>query len=106
MALIPLKQRATVITPGELDDWGEYTGGTEKVYKVRVDNSIKTLENRAGEEVVTTAQVWFDKYPEITYESTIVYEDEWGNKIRRQPELIEPLRMINGKPTLTIVHLR
>ena len=105
MALIPLKQKATVVKPEIIDDWGNTTPGERIEYKVRVDNVVKEVKNRMGQEVISTAQVWFNKYPDVKYEDTLEYVDEHGNSIVRKPELIDPIRMINGKPTLTIVYL-
>lgn len=105
MAIIPLKQSVDVLKFGEPDRWGDVVIEEEKTYKARVDNSVKEVKNNAGVEVISTAQVWLDKYPPITYEHEFKYTDEHGNTISRKPELIEPIRMINGKPTLTIVYL-
>lgn len=105
MALIPLKQRAIVIRYGEENRWGEREIIERKEYKVRADDSVKEVTNKAGKEVVSTAQLWFDKYPPLSYDDVFVYRDEHGNGFERTPHLIDPIRMINGKPTLTIVYL-
>lgn len=105
MAIIPLKQSVEVVKYGEPDRWGDAVIEDEKTYKARIDNSVKEVMNNAGVEVISTAQVWLNKYPFITYEHEFKYTDEHGNTIARKPELIEPIRMINGKPTLTIVYL-
>ena len=105
MALIPLKQKAVVVKYGEPDRWGNVTAEEETEYKVRVDNTVKTVKNRLDKEVISTAQVWFNKYPPVSYDDEVQYDDEHGREIRRKPELIEPIRMIDGKPTLTIVYL-
>lgn len=105
MALIPLKQKVNVITYGDKDDWGNAPIAEEVEYKARVDNTVKEVKNRAGKEVISTAQVWLNKYPRISYDDVFKYTDEHGNSIERKPHLIDPVRMINGKPTLTIVYL-
>lgn len=105
MALIPLKQSVIVRKKGSEDEWGVVIPGEELTYKARVDNVVKEVKNRVGKEVISTAQVWLNKYPSISYEDKFIYTDEHGNTIERLPELIDPIRMINGKPTLTIVYL-
>lgn len=47
----------------------------------------------------------FDKLPAISYDDVIEYKNELDVTIKRKPENIEPIRMINGKPALTTVYL-
>lgn len=106
MALIPLNQEVTV-TRSE-PDTGGWGGGGESVtvtHRVRVDEKLQKVENQLGDEVLSTAEIMFDKLADVEYSDTIKYVDERGREIERQPKLIEPIRMINGRAALTVVYL-
>lgn len=105
MAIIPLKQSATITKPGTMDDWGNGTQGETNILKCRADETVKTVVNTLGKEVVSNVSLLFDKLPNIAYDDEISYSNELGVTIKRKPVLISPIRMINGKPTLTEVHL-
>lgn len=105
MALIPLKQTATVTKPGTMDNWGNGTPGEIITMKCRADETVKVIVNSLGKEVVSSVSLLFDKLPNITYDDVINYTNELGVAVERTPELIAPIRMINGKPALTEVHL-
>ena len=105
MPIIPLKQRVIVHKPESIDDWGIGTPGEQIPMKCRADEKTEVVKNKVGDEVVTSAQFLFDKLPNIAYDDEIEYTNELGVTIKRKPELIEPIRLINGKPTLTAVYL-
>ncbi|SER87392.1 hypothetical protein [Psychrobacillus sp. OK032] len=105
MALIPLKQTATITKPGTMDDWGNGTPGETIILKCRADETVKVIVNSLGKEVVSNVSLIFDKLPNIAYDDVINYTNELGVAVERTPELIAPIRMIDGKPGLTEVHL-
>ena len=105
MALIPLKQRVCVYKTTGRNEWGEMVFADPVTMRCRVDEGTQLVENQAGEEVVSTVSVMFDKYPKISYDDYLEYTDEHATIFKRKPIKIEPIRLINGKVTLTVVYL-
>lgn len=107
MAIIPLKQTVTVrkLITGENDGWGEDTWSDPIPYNARATERVEIVTNRLGEEVTASVKLLFDKLPDINYEDEITYINELDVKITRSPLSIKPIRMVNGKPTLTAIHL-
>ena len=105
MALIPLKQSVLIHKPAIVDDWGEFTSLPPVSLKCRADERTDVVKNQLGAEVVSGVQLMFDKIPAITYDDVIEYKNELDVTVKRKPIKIEPIRMINGKPTLTQVYL-
>lgn len=107
MAIIPLKQTVYVLklTTKTTDGWDVETPGEPIEYKARATEKIETVTNQLGEEVTASVKILFDKVPDIAYEDYVSFTNENGIKIERQPLSIRPIRMVNGKPTLTVVHL-
>lgn len=58
-----------------------------------------------SEEVVSNAQITFDKFAEINYTDTIEHVNEIGITSIYSPLKIERLRNIAGKPILTEVYV-
>ena len=104
MAIIPLKQKITVERAVQ-DDWGNETLGDPVIFKARVDESTALVRNRQGEEVVSSAQILLDKLADVQYDDYVSYTDELGRTMREKPIRIAPIRMPNGKATLTEVFL-
>lgn len=116
MAMMPLKQTVTVRKKITVDNDGwEVEGWSEPIImKCRAVETIKVIDSASlvggfrrniDEQVTTTLVLTFDKLPDIDYETEISYTNELGVTITRMPVLISPIRMINGKVTLTEVHL-
>ncbi|QIG62525.1 hypothetical protein [Sporosarcina phage Lietuvens] len=105
MAIIPLKQRAIIHKPGEENEWGEVAGLPPITLKCRADERTDIVKNNLGQEVVSGVQLMFDKLPDIAYDDVIEYTNELGVTVKRKPVKIEPIRMVNGKTTLTQVFL-
>lgn len=109
MAIVPLKQSAIVHKPASRNEWGETTPGTQVTLKCRADERVEYVRNPAsttlGDEVVSNVQLLFDKMPDIRYDDVIEYANEIGVTVKRKPILIAPIRMLNGKPSLTEVFL-
>lgn len=109
MPLVPLKQTVIVHKPGMKDDWGNVMPGESITMKCRADEKVEYVKNLASTtlnaEILSSVQLLFDKLPEITYDDVIEFTNEIGVTVKRKPLLIEPIRMPNGKPTLTAVYL-
>lgn len=106
MALIPLKQTVHINRPGETDEWGEVITEPQRFpVKCRVDERSQVVQNQLGDEVVSGAEITFDKLADIRYTDLIEYTNELDVTIKRNPIRIEPVRMINGKATLTAVYI-
>ena len=106
MAMIPMKQSVTIQRKGVKDEWGEeITAPTSFTLKCRVDERTQVVQNQLGDEVVSGMEILFNKLPDVRYDDVIEYTNELGVTIKRTPIKIEPVRMINGKPTLTAVLL-
>lgn len=103
--MIPLKQTVLIHKPAIVDDWGEVTAQPPITLKCRADERTDVVKNPQGAEVVSGVQLMFDKLPAITYDDVIEYTNEIGVAVKRKPVKIEPIRMPNGKPTLTAVYL-
>ena len=104
MPMVPMKQSVTIKRKGELDEWGEGSAPTEFKLKCRVDELTQVVQNQLGNEVVSGLEILLDKLPDVRYDDVIEYTNELGVTIRRTPVKIEPVRMPNGKPTLTAVY--
>ena len=104
MAMIPMKQRVTIRRAGETNDWGEGGTTTTITLKCRVDERTSVVQNTLGDEVVSGMEILFDKLPDVRYDDVIEYTNELGVTVSRSPIKIEPVRMPNGKPTMTAVY--
>lgn len=116
MAVIPLKQTAIIrnLISDNNDGWDASVYGEPFTLKCRATETLKTIESSSvsdglkktvDESAVATLVLLFDKLPNINYDSEITFTNELGVTIKRKPTLIQPIRMISGKPTLTEVHL-
>ncbi|MBA9027521.1 hypothetical protein [Peribacillus huizhouensis] len=111
MAIIPLKQTVTIRRPGVQNEWGESTATTFTL-KCRFEDSNKLTRRTTyqsgfpaimAEEVVTVAQITFDKFADVRLNDEILYTDESGMQRLYLPLNIERIRGLNGKPLLTVV---
>lgn len=115
MAVIPLKQTVTIRRPGELDRWGnETTPATTFTLKCRVDEGAKLTRRTSqqpgatqtlSEEVVSSAQILFDKFVDVRLTDEILYADESGNTRIYHPINVTRIRGFNGKTWLTEVEV-
>lgn len=107
MAIVPLKQTVTVrkwLADND-DGWSVEDWSEPITYKVRATERVEIVTNPIGEEKTASVKLLFDKLPDITYVDEITYINELDVKITRTPLSIKPIRMVNGKPTLTAIHL-
>jgi hypothetical protein len=114
MALFPLKQTIKVVRPGATNEWGQTAAPTELTFNCRFVESSKLVRKTSGgttassissQEVVSSAQVFLDKFVDIHYDDTLEYTDEAGNTRRYEPLSIERLRDLGGKVLFTVVNL-
>jgi hypothetical protein len=116
MALIPLKQTVTIKRPGTVDKWGNPTAPTQFTLPCRIVEGTKltrrtTSSSSSGtisvnaEEVVSTAQIFFDKLADIQLTDEIYYTDDNGKTRLYKPISIEVKRGLNGKALLTVVNV-
>jgi hypothetical protein len=116
MALIPLKQTVRIKRHGAPDKWGNPTAPTEFTLPCRIVEGTKmtrrTSSQGAGgtisvnaEEVVSTAQIFFDKLADIQLTDEIYYTDDNGKTRLYKPLSIEVKRGLNGKALLTVVNV-
>lgn len=116
MALIPLKQTVRIKRPVTVDKWGNPTAPTEFTLPCRIVEGVKltrrTFSSGTGgavmvsaEEVVSTAQIYFDKLADIQLTDEIYYTDDNGKTRLYKPISIEVKRGLNGKALLTVVNV-
>ena len=107
MPVVPLKQTVTVRKwqNVEVDGWQQEGYGEPVIYPVRATERVEVVVNQFGEEVTASVKLLFDKLPNINYDDEIAFVNELDVAIVRKPLSIKPVRMINGKPTLTAIHL-
>ena len=120
MAIIPLKQTATIRkllpqpTDEWLDDWDVENYGepitlrcraVESLQHVDVKSTAGGMSKGTDEYVRATLVLYFDKIPDIDYDTLVSFTNELGVTITRKPTLIQPVRMISGKVALTEVRL-
>jgi len=111
MAVIPFKQ--TVIRVRKEGDEWEGTQTDDRVeLKCRVDEGTKLVrslsgsngvQNNTASEVVSIADIYFDKLADIRLTDVLEYTNELGITRTYPPLTIEIKRSISGKPILTVV---
>ncbi|MCG7407695.1 hypothetical protein MH117_09690 [Paenibacillus sp. ACRRX] len=101
---VPLKQ-TVVVSPfiSNDPDWNEPVYGTPYEAKCRVTNETKLVRNQHGQEVVSSAQLLFNKLPKISTSDKFEFTDENGVTETYAPISIDPKRWLNGKAILTVV---
>lgn len=115
MPIIPMKQTVTIRRKGESDRWGnETTPPTTFTMKCRIQEGAKLTRRTSqqpgatqtlSEEVVSSAQILFDKFTDIRLTDEILYTDESGNERVYLPININRTRGPNGKAWLTEVEV-
>ncbi|NGQ95497.1 hypothetical protein G3578_10065 [Brevibacillus sp. SYP-B805] len=114
MSLIPLKQTVTITPASGTDEWDRPIAGTPYTLRCRVQEGTKLVRSMSAgsgvhgaqsQEVVSVAQIYFDKSPNIGMNDTITFTDENGNVRTYTPISIEIKRGLNGKALLTVVNV-
>lgn len=110
MAIMPMKQ--TVI---RIRSTGDEWDGTKTVIrtpmKCAINEGAKLVRSMSGssgvqgttsQEVVSSAQIYFDKLADIQLTDELEYTNELGIT-RKYPPLTIEIKRLNGKPILTVV---
>lgn len=115
MGVMPFKQTVTIKRKGEADRWGNSTTTVPPfILKCRFEEKAKLTRHsstQAGtaqvlsEEVVSQAQIYFDKFADIQLTDEIEYTDESGQVRTYYPINVERIRNISGKVILTVVNV-
>ena len=108
MAILPMKQTVTINRGDVLDDWGNVTPEQSYTLKCRIEEGVALRSYRSvgmtsSEVVVATARILFDKLADIRTTDTLVFTNELGVTIEKNPIEINVKRGANGKPILTEV---
>jgi hypothetical protein len=113
MPLVPMKQTIRVVREGEDDKWGNSVAPVEFTLKCAINEGTKMVSRSSGqsgptqitsETVVSSAQIFLDKFANIRIDDEIYYTDESGEERYYKPINIERKRL-NGKAILTIVNV-
>lgn len=115
MAILPLKQSVTIHRKSDVDRWGNpLLPDEEFTLKCRIEEGAKLTRRTSAqsgatqtlsEEVVSSAQILFDKYADIRLTDELYYTDESGNERKYLPLNINRIRGLNGKTLLTEVEV-
>ncbi|MCG5252620.1 hypothetical protein [Brevibacillus agri] len=114
MSLVPLKNTVTITPALGTDEWDRPITGTPYELRCRVQEGTKLVRSATGsggvhgiaaQEVVSVAQIYFDRAPNIGMSDTITFVDENGNVRTYTPISIEIKRGLNGKALLTVVNV-
>lgn len=110
MALIPMKQTVTRIrTTG--DEWNGTTTTDRTPMKCAVNEGTKVVRSTTGSsgaqgvvssEVVSSAQIYFDKLADVTQTDQFEYTNELEITRTYIPLAID-VKRLSGKPILTVV---
>ena len=113
MAVLPMKQTVIVIRSGDqtddwLDEWGNPQESESFELKCRVEEGSKLTSYRSvgvtnSEIIVESARILFDKLADIRETDTIVFTNELGITIEKNPKEINVKRGVSGKPIMTEV---
>ena len=111
MAVIPLTQTVVRIRT-EGNEWDGNLSEVRTQFKCRIDEGTKLVrsitgtngaQNTTSSEVVSTADIYFDKLADVLLTDTLEYTNELGITRKLPPLTIEIKRSISGKPILTVV---
>lgn len=104
MAWIPLRQSVTVYPPGSDDPWNPEPA-EPFMLQCRFQENTEVVRNQHGAEVVSSAQIFLDKYAPVTVNHTFEYVDESGTTTKYTPHNVARKRWLNGKAILTVVYV-
>jgi hypothetical protein len=110
VAMIPMKQTVTRVRKSGSEWDGDYVEARDDI-KCSVNEGTKLVRSMSGTngaqgvnsaEVVSSAQIYFDKLADVQQTDVFEYTNELGIKRTYQPLAIE-VKRLNGKPILTVV---
>jgi len=105
MAWVPLKQTVTVIPPGNDDPWNPTPAADPFELRCRFQEETSLVRNQHGAEVVSSAQIFLDKFAPVSASHTFLYTDETGATTTYAPINVARKRWLNGKAILTVVYV-
>jgi hypothetical protein len=112
MAIMPMKQTVTRIRAMG-DEWEGTETEQRTPMKCAIMEGTKLVRSMSGtngaqgvnaSEVVSSAQVYFDKIADIQLTDVLEYTNELGIT-RKYPPLTIEVKRLNGKPILTAVSI-
>jgi hypothetical protein len=110
MAIVPMKQTVTRIRKTG-SEWDGTEAETRFNMKCSITEGAKLVRSISGtigaqgvnsSEVVSTAQIYFDKLVDVQLTDEFEYTNELG-VTRKYPPLTIDIKRLNGKPILTVV---
>lgn len=102
MPIVPMKQ--TVIRKRKTgDEWDGTLTESNTPMKCRFSEGTKLVTSLNGDEVVSTAAIYFDKLADVKPTDTFEFTNEANVTRSYIPISIEIKRGLNGKPMLTVV---
>jgi hypothetical protein len=110
MAIIPMKQTVTRIRRTG-NEWEGTLTETRTPMRCAVNEGTKLVRSTSGtnnvqgvmsSEVVSSAQIYFDKLADVQMTDVFEYTNELGITRTYSPLTIE-VKRLNGKPILTVV---
>ena len=110
MAIMPMKQTVTRIRKSG-NEWDGTESEDSVVLKCAITEGAKLVRSTSGtsgvqstslNEVVSTAQIYFDKIADVLLTDEFEYTNELGITRKYTPLTIE-IKRLNGKPILTVV---
>ena len=104
MSWVPLRQTVTVYPPGSDDPWNPEQADPFTL-KCRFQEATEIVRNQHGEEVVSSAQIFLDKFAAVTVNHVFKYTDETGEERTYYPHNVARKRWLSGKAILTVVYV-
>lgn len=110
MAIMPMKQTVTRIRKSG-DEWDGTESEERIVLKCAIMEGTRLVRSSSGtsgaqsissSEVISTAQIYFDKLADVRLTDEFEYTNELGIT-RKYPPLTIEIKRLNGKPILTVV---
>jgi hypothetical protein len=110
MAFLPMKQTVIRIRKSG-NEWDGTDSETRVTLKCSISEGTKLVRTMSGttgaqgvnsSEVISSAQIYFDKLADIQLTDELEYTNELG-LTRKYPPLTIEIKRLNGKPILTAV---
>lgn len=101
-SILPMVDDIKLFKSGGYDDWGQLIVDDPIVVKgnYHYNSTRETVVGNDGDEVVFTANIYFPVATEINYETTVFFEDLYGNRVEKKPIRIQPKRDAWGIPLI------
>jgi len=103
---ISLRQTVTVYPPDSDDPWNPSEGADPFPLKCRFQEGTAVITDQHGREAVSSAQIFLDKFSQVSAASEYEYVDETGTARRYTTITTARKRWLNGKTILTVVYVK